>query len=177
MMSLNRMPGLGKSAMSRRREAHCGATMASVMSHWLSDGGIGYLFRAPPARGVPGCARHLGRWPATSTATATATACIPGMAGRVRLRGRRKYVRRLGRAIHGAHARNRTHPPLDSFLRPARGQIRFTKENGSTPEFLSISRCVDQGRHLPTAAGISEVGRVGVRGVSRMDAAAKLIGT
>ncbi len=33
MMSLNRMPGLGKSAMSRRREAHCGATRASVMSH------------------------------------------------------------------------------------------------------------------------------------------------
>ena len=39
----------------------------------------------------------------------------------------------------------------------------------------SISdRCVDQGRHLPTAAGICQRwGGVGVRGVSRMDAAAK----
>ena len=39
----------------------------------------------------------------------------------------------------------------------------------------SISdRCVDQGRHLPTAAKICQRwGGVGVRGVSRMDAAAK----
>ena len=37
---------------------------------------------------------------------------------------------------------------------------------------------VDQGRHLPTAAGICQRwGGVGVRGVSRMDAAAKLTGT
>ena len=37
------------------------------------------------------------------------------------------------------------------------GQIRFPAENGSDPRFISISdRCVDQGRHLPTAAEICQ---------------------
>ena len=59
------------------------------------------------------------------------------------------------------------------------GQIRFPAENGSDPGFISIpDRCVDQGRHLPTAAEICQRwGGVGVRGVSRMDAAAKPPGT
>ena len=37
------------------------------------------------------------------------------------------------------------------------GQIRFPAENGSDPRFISIpDRCVDQGRHLPTAAEICQ---------------------
>ncbi len=59
------------------------------------------------------------------------------------------------------------------------GQIRFPPENGSDPRLISISdKSVDQGRHLPTAAGLCQRwGGVGVRGVSRMDAAAKPPGT
>ena len=51
--------------------------------------------------------------------------------------------------------------------------------NGSDPRLISISdRSVDQGRHLPTAVEFCQRwGGVGVRGVSRMDAAAKLTGT
>ncbi len=59
------------------------------------------------------------------------------------------------------------------------GQIRFPEENGSDPRLISISdKSVDQGRHLPTAAGLCQRwGGAGVRGVSRMDAAAKPPGT
>ncbi len=59
------------------------------------------------------------------------------------------------------------------------GQIRFPPENGSDPRLISIShKSVDQGLHLPTAAGLCQRwGGVGVRGVSRMDAAAKPPGT
>gem|GEM_PF-6405238 len=64
------------------------------------------------------------------------------------------------------------------------GQIRFPLENGSDPSSISIPGRshprmawidrVDQGRHLPTAAGTCRRrGTVGLRGVSRMDAATK----
>ena len=71
----------------------------------------------------------------------------------------------LGRGIHAADT-------------PATGPIPPSTISGDLSDlirFISISdRCVDQGRHLPTAQGICQRrGGVGVRGVSRMDAAAK----
>ncbi|PJL48711.1 hypothetical protein B9Y74_12650 [Stenotrophomonas maltophilia] len=109
---------------------------------------------------------------------------IRGLAGWVRLRGT-PYIHscRLGRAIHGAHAPATGPTPPSTVFRDLMerpwGQIRFPEETGSDPRFISISdRCVDQGRHLPTAHGICRRwGGVGVRGVSRMDAAAKPTGT
>ncbi|TGW15972.1 hypothetical protein E4417_20850, partial [Stenotrophomonas maltophilia] len=57
-----------------------------------------------------------------------------------------------------------------------RNQI-FRELNEKHPRMAWIYR-VDQGRHPPTAAGICRRwGGVGVRGVSRMDAAAKPTGT
>ncbi|MBA0396577.1 hypothetical protein D7U98_14385 [Stenotrophomonas maltophilia] len=53
----------------------------------------------------------------------------------------------------------------------------FRELNEEHPRMTWIYR-VDHGRHLPTAAGICRRwGGVGVRGVSRMDAAAKPTGT
>ena len=62
-------------------------------------------------------------------------------------------------------------PPLTVFRDLSEhllGSDPFSKENGSDPRIISISdKCVDQGRHLPTAVGICQRrGGVGVRGVS-----------
>ncbi|TPD82137.1 hypothetical protein FJN20_11965 [Stenotrophomonas maltophilia] len=68
--------------------------MASVMSHWLSDGGIGYLFRAPPAcwwcpaglRPAPAVVPAAGRQPQQQQQKRLQLPASRGMAGRVRLR-------------------------------------------------------------------------------------------
>ncbi|QCB32319.1 hypothetical protein E5790_00870 [Stenotrophomonas sp. PAMC25021] len=67
--------------------------MASVMSHWLSDGGIGYLFRASPAcwwcpaglRPAPAVVPAAGRQPQQQLQLQLPAS--RGMAGRARLRG------------------------------------------------------------------------------------------
>ncbi|TFZ46869.1 hypothetical protein E5C33_03855, partial [Stenotrophomonas maltophilia] len=81
------------------------------------------------------------------------------------------------------HSRNRTHPAFDRFPRsavdPRHAWINLHRNRISRIEFEEHPRMawiyrVDQGRHLPTAAGICHRrGGVGVRGVSRMNAAAK----
>ncbi len=94
--------------------------------------------------------------------------------------GRCKYVH-VARSPHpcGSRPRNRTHPAFDSFPRSVGNALGvrsvFRRKTDLTPFLLSISdRYVDQGRHLPTAAGICRRrGTVGLRGVSRMDAATK----
>ncbi len=82
------------------------------------------------------------------------------MAGWVRLRGPLQ-VRpcKLGRRIHAAHAPATGPPRLRQISAICWncfwGQIRFLPQKTDlTPRLLSISdRSVDQGRHLPTAAG------------------------
>ncbi len=83
----------------------------------------------------------------------------------------------------GSRPRNRTHPAFDRSPRSAvdprhawmnlhRNRI-FRMGIEKHPRMAWIY-CVDQGRHLPTAAEICQRwGGAGVRGVSRMDAAAK----
>jgi hypothetical protein len=84
-----------------------------------------------------GCALHLLQATATATAKATKKRAFRGMAGWVRLRGRRKYVHGARSRIHALTPCNRTHPAFDSFrdLSETLGQIRFPQENGSDPEF------------------------------------------
>jgi hypothetical protein len=76
--------------------------------------------------------------------------------------GRRKPI--LG-GLAAASMPRTPPPPAPSRLRQfsaicwngSWGQIRFPAENGSDPRFISIpDRCVDQGRHLPTAAEICQ---------------------
>ncbi len=81
----------------------------------------------------------------------------------------------------GSRPRNRAHPAFDSFLRPVvdprhawmnfhRNRI-FRRLNEKHPRMAWIDR-VDQGRHLPTAAGICRRWAVwGCRTVGAMDGA------
>ena len=151
------------------------------------------IFRGPLAAVKRGVSAGLRPAPAEATSTSTSKAGYPwdGGVGPVagdavnpppgsgpaaggcafgRLRSSASQAKRphpwgLGRGIHAADT-------------PATGPIPPSTISGDLSDlirFISISdRCVDQGRHLPTAQGICQRrGGVGVRGVSRMDAAAK----
>ena len=150
--------------------------------------------RSPPSR-LRGC-----RWPQRSTgrvsaglhpapaeagAEATAEAGYPWNGGWVRLRGRRKPILGLGRGIHAADA-PQPDPAFDRFLRSAsKAGVRsvFLWKTDLTPFLISKSdrqsstHGVDlpcRPRSTPTnSSTLSKAGTVGLRGVSRMDAATK----
>ena len=82
----------------------------------------------------------------------------------------------------GSRPRNRTHPAFDRFPRSVDPRHAWMNLHRNRIFRMGIEKhprmawiyCVDQGRHPPTAAEICQRwGGAGVRGVSRMDAAAK----
>ncbi len=92
---------------------------------------------------------------------------------------KRPHPCKLGRRIHAAHAPSTGPTPpstVDRDLSERHGVRSRCYATGSDPRFISISdRCVDQGRHLPTAArttiavpnscrNLSEVGRCRIAG-------------
>ena len=159
-----------------QRQQHDRPHPASVVvgSHSLALGGY-----------RPGCTRHLQR-PEPKQQQKPA---IRGMAGWVRLRGTpltRPWG--LGRGIHAADT-PATGPTPPSTVSCDLSGIAFCRAEPCSAQISQISKHsismerlprmawiyrVDQGRHLPTAAGnCRRRGTVGLRGVSRMDAATK----
>ncbi len=122
--------------------------------------------------------------PAEATSTSTSKAGIPWEGGTVWVgRTRRKpfhggsMAPSMAPTVLPTHAappltdcRDRVDPPCVDES-PSKSKISISDRRASTH---GVDLRVDQGRHLPTAAGICRRrGTVGLRGVSRMDAAAK----